>query len=204
MQDPARLQFSPDGSKLAYSATRNGKKLWLINQAPAAEYDELGPLLFSPDSRHTAYVASRRSRFYMVFDGAESQACEEIAETFQFSPDSAHLIWLGKRDGKYRLVCDLEERGREYDSAGRLMAVSPDGRHVAFAAATGRDHAVVVLDGVDGPAYDGDIFKLAFQGNRTLHVIARRMNPNSFKDEIVRVEMLLPEPAAGLLETPSR
>lgn len=193
--------FSPDSQRKAINVTRAGKELWLIDNHAGPEYDGVGLFLFSSDSHRTAYAGRRDGRWYLVLDGVESRAYEVIGDCVRFSPDSRHLWWLAKRQGKYRLLRDLNEQEPEYDWAGHALAISPDSRHVAFTAARGRMDASVrgfiVVDGREGPAY-GPINKLAFNGNRTVHAVGERLNPETFENEIVRIELLIPEDSNGL------
>lgn len=193
--------FSPDSQRKAINVTRVGKELWLIDNHAGPEYDGVGLFLFSPDSHRTAYAGRRDGRWYLVLDGVESRAYEVIGDCVRFSPDSRHLWWLAKREGKYRLLCDPVEQEPEYDWAGRTLAISPDSRHVAFVAGRGRvgtsDRGFIVVDGREGPAYDL-IHPVAFDGNRAVRAIALRMNPETYQDEIVRIELLIAEDSNGL------
>ena len=195
--------FSPDSQRKAINVTRAGKERWLIDNQAGPEYDGVGRLSFSPDSRRTAYTGRRDDRWYLVLDGVESRAYEAIDDCVRFSPDSRHLWWLAKRQGKYRLLRDLDEQEPEYDWAGHALAISPDSRHVAFTAARGpmdaSVHGLIVVDGREGPAY-GPINKLAFDGNRTVHAVAERMNPDTFEHEFVRIELLITEDSNSLGE----
>jgi hypothetical protein len=194
--------FSPDSQRMAIHVTRAQKELWLIDNHAGPEYDGVGILLFSPDSHRTAYTGRRDGQWYLVLDGVESQAFEQMEDSSQFSPDSRQFLWIAKRRGKYRLVSNLQEQGAEYDRAGKVK-ISPDSRHVAFFAMRGgvvgnaSDNDFIVVDGREGPPYGG-IFRLAFDGNRTIHAIGMRANPETFEDEIVRIKLLITEDSDGL------
>lgn len=197
--DPA---FSPDSQRMAKHVTRARTAFWLIDNQAGPEYDGVSVLLFSPDSRRTAYTGWRDGQRYLMLDGVESQACEQMEDSSQFSSDSRQFLWIAKRQSKCRLVSNLQEQGAEYDMAGKIK-LSPDGRHVAFFAARGgvagntSDSNFIVVDGREGPPYVA-IRQFAFDGNHTIHAIGMRMNPEAFIDEIVRIKLLIPEDSDGL------
>ena len=63
---------------------------------------------------------------------------------------------------------------------------------------TGR--CFIVVDGQERAAYDG-IRKLAFDGNTKVRAIGKRLNHQTFRDEILRVEVLISrEPVTSLKE----
>jgi len=135
----------------------------------------------SPDSRHIVYVQERDHKQVLVLDGVEGKEFNEIGGV-QFSPDSMHIVYragLGTKKGystKWLVVLDGKE-GKEYDEVSEIC-FSPSGTRLAYVAhykrqqswpASSRGPAGtrtlttyhVVLDGVEGKAYD-KIGKLTF------------------------------------------
>jgi hypothetical protein len=72
---------------------------------------------------------------------------------------------------------------------------------VVFAGGRGRagtsDPCFFVVDGREGPAYDL-IHPFVFNGNHTIRATALRVNPETFEDEIVRLELHIAEDSKGL------
>jgi len=152
---PGGRVFSPDSTRLAYYARRDGKVFIVCDDKEGPAFDSIGTLIFSADSKHVAYVAQRNDRFFVVLDGKESGPYEKVG-TPLFSPDGGRLAYRAKRGGTGFVVCDGKE-GPAYDE-GRWdrftnsIAFSPDGKHVAYVIRRG-GNGHIVFDGKEGPAY---------------------------------------------------
>jgi hypothetical protein len=106
--------FSQDGKHRADFISGH-TSFWLIDNKRGREYEGVGALLFSPDSQRVAYVGKRNHSWFLVLDGQESRAFDEIGDAFRFTPDSKPLLALARRDRKYRLVRNLEEQAGELE-----------------------------------------------------------------------------------------
>jgi Tol biopolymer transport system component len=182
-----RPRFSPDSRRVAYLVSlapedRGPAQFFVfMDGRKGKEHDreiQYGPI-FSPDSRHMFYVIEppwegrdEMRVSTLVLDGRESQAPGMISvgnidgETGPiFSPDSRRLAYIAHRSGSL-LDMDVDfvvVDGRAYGPYDRIESgpvFSPDSRHFAFVGfREGEVH--VVVDGVDGPVYDG-VLSLAF------------------------------------------
>jgi hypothetical protein len=91
------MEFSPDGSRLAYIARNQEHRLLIVDsveqELPAAR---LYRLSFSPNGQHIAVVAkvSETSAFCMV-DGKPQRAFEKV-EDVSWSGDGQHIGYIGR------------------------------------------------------------------------------------------------------------
>lgn len=87
------ILFSPDGSKVVYSALGSmGKWYMMINGVPLRGYDkEAFAPVFSSDSRHFAYLGINNSGFYINIDGKEDGPYDYISNP----------LFLENEKGKY-------------------------------------------------------------------------------------------------------
>lgn len=171
------LVYSPDSSKLAVAAFKEGNWLVAVNGAPSKKYDGVGEISFSPDSQHITFRAVENGQEFAVTDGVESKRFDQI-DNSHFSPDSKHVAF-GARDGsKWYLVFD-DFKGKPYDEVfGQLPLFSPDSKHLVYSAKRGAKQFVVV-DGQEENKYDGvnlysitfspDSQRLAYGGTKQNH-----------------------------------
>jgi roadblock/LC7 domain-containing protein len=163
------LRFSPNGTRVSYVATKGREAVMVCDGVEGPEYDGVEWPVFSPDSKRVAYEAHRGGKWLVFLDGVEGREYpvrkwEGPIMTFNsptnetrliFSPDGKHLAYAANTSatgGSYVQVVDGVE-GPRY-SWVRDATFSPDGKHVAYEATKGRDE-VVIVDGVERPAYDG-------------------------------------------------
>jgi len=147
--------FSPDSTRTAYWAGRNGAT-WkarspstvVVNGRDGKLYDDILNPTFSSDSTHLAYGAERDGEWFLVVDAREVNGGYERVDHVGFADDGATATCNAQRTGTPVAVVG----DKEYPSA-HSPKVSPDGRRVAYAA-TRRDHQVAMVDGVSGPAYE--------------------------------------------------
>jgi Tol biopolymer transport system component len=151
------IALSPDGSRLAYFATR-GEEPVVVNGTeitPAPGFDRQS-LTFSPDGRHLVYVRRDRHEQRLVLDGVEGPSYREVGRPV-FGPDGRLVYPI--REGKTTFVEVQPEGGRRgphrspYSLAWVKVVLSPDGKRLAYTAWDGRKEFVVV-DGSEGPRYD--------------------------------------------------
>jgi hypothetical protein len=150
---PSQLLFSPDGRTLAYPLASD-KHFWVVGDTKLGPYERVGPLAFSPDSKRYAYAAEVDGKMKVIFDGKAGEAYDEIARIL-FMPDSGKLAYAAYRavpagGGVLVAVLDGKEVSRfevsEADAwvAMSTCALSPDGKHIAWAAHNGREWYVAV------------------------------------------------------------
>lgn len=135
-------------------------------------------LIPSPDGRHIAYFMQDKDGCHVVVDGVMGKGYDSIpGNMVYFSPDSKHSAYAAtcrkddkdNKDNKTRYVVVLDgKEGKEYDSA-QDITFSPDSQRLAYhvnrmettsdpvshAANVKNVSSHWVIDGADGPEYDG-------------------------------------------------
>jgi hypothetical protein len=116
------LVFSPDGKKVAFLATREGKTEIRVNgEAAPSDVEIAGPagarsIRFSPDSKRMAVaVQDTGYELHWIVDGKTGPAVKAMVD-FDFSPDGAHYAYAFRDfenarmavmvDGKVRATCE--------------------------------------------------------------------------------------------------
>jgi len=105
------IQYSPDGSRVAYWVFRSNKWHLMVDQAESFESETLGTLVFSPDSKRLANTASKdpkKKKTFVVVDSVAQKEYDSVMDP-AFSPDSRHLIYVAGLAGKTFLVVDGQE-----------------------------------------------------------------------------------------------
>ena len=193
----ASLTFSPDGSRLAYSAKKGAKWFVVVDGEPGPEYDGIikGGPVFSLDSKHMAYASFNRAeadrlfveRFFLVLDGHAEPTSRIFGSFLTLSGDGKRVAYVVDRGNmKYSVVVGGEV-GPKYDGAAGLT-FSPDGDRFAYVAGSG-DKGIVVSDGQPGTAYDAvggltfspdgnHIVYAARQGQKWFMVVDGRPGPD--------------------------
>jgi WD40 repeat protein len=149
-----QVAFSPDGNRMAYIDPTTRKVH--LEASESEEYEQAQCLTFSPDSSRLAYMACpAESGCFVVVDGLKHRTYPNLVlGEFVFSPDSKHVAYVAIfKSGARRLVVDGVEQGKQY-SWIRSLVFTRDGR-LAFAAGSATGVGVhIVVDGVEGKAYD--------------------------------------------------
>lgn len=188
------LVFSPDGSRLAYVASRvahvaeKEKESFLVTDGVEGKtYDSLSPgsLMFSPDSRRLVCTARKGSKYVVVVDGIEGNEYESISADPVFSADGKHLAYAALKNGESVPVMDGQE-GKADIGPARIKKIifSPDGKRIAYVTeSNGPSKNRVILDGiestqgydqVEGACFSLDSRQMAFvglRGNRSVVVL---------------------------------
>jgi len=144
-------QFSPDGSKIAYTSYRRDVGLYVINADGSGkkliygEYSGLTGFAFTPDSRAVVYSASKGESTYGIFlayvDGSGRRPIYSSEERLANPslPASGEKIGFEKGKDIYVINVDGSGLGRvtgpseENELAGDVgPAFSPDGSKIAF------------------------------------------------------------------------
>jgi len=157
----AALEFSADGSRLAYAAQRDGRWFVVVDDRESPGYVRVGPPQFSADGTKVAHVAlldvDKRT---VVVNGKPGRSYDVIsAGLIEFSPAGSRLAYGAVREGKCYLVVDSEEFG-PFDDLGTRTGYrfTADGTRVACVALVDDALRVVLGDKQGPPHYDvGDL-----------------------------------------------
>lgn len=76
------ITFSPDGERLAFIATRDGKSFAIVDGVEQNEYEQIGPPAFSSDSKNIAYAAKREDKCSLVVNGIEGAEFDSPLSNF--------------------------------------------------------------------------------------------------------------------------
>lgn len=144
--------FSSDSRHLNYGGWRSGNAYVSIDDTEYGPYDDLPPITtlpnidirvpikpkvspnaFSSDGRHWAFVAKRDDKWFVVRDGVEGKAYDEIVpDTLTFLSDGHSLVYAAVEAGHYLIARNDSEQIVE----GRLhpcgLTVSPIGTAIAY------------------------------------------------------------------------
>ncbi len=179
--DTPSITISPDGTNVAFRASRGNKFFVVVQNAQQTnkhkEYDDVLPnsLRFSPDGKRLAYIAAftdrvgnRKNGKFVVVDGIEGKPYEAIFPTRPaFSADSRRVVYAASQnpDGRNgHIVVEGTEKEVFDEVAPEGPIFSPDGQRWAYATKrAGRWH-VAISDGTKtdfGDPYD-DVGHLGF------------------------------------------
>lgn len=118
------LEFSPDGSRLAYVASPstgpNVEQVAVVDGKESPVYQAVSPssLRFSPDGQHLAYVAKREGHGdCLLLDGREGPEYLRINDPPFFSRDGQHLMYIVNSKRHAAFVIDGRELPEDYDTA---------------------------------------------------------------------------------------
>lgn len=172
----SQLIISPDGRRVAYIATADGKVfdpnvgetgevVVILDGKKGKRYGNIVSPFFSPDSKRLAYTVSHSNpnQLFVVVDGHEGEHYQEagIGNEIRdiaiptFSPDSKRFAYVASnRDaaGPSFVVVD-GQKDKSYASINQLT-FSPDSKRIAYVAVhySSQDQFVVV-DGQEGKRY---------------------------------------------------
>jgi hypothetical protein len=172
---PTYVTFSPDGSRSAYAASRDGKFFVVVDGEPGTGYAGIQETIaFSADSRHVAHSAQIGERWHVVVDGKPGPAYDYV-QTFRFAPDG-RLAVLAGIGPKSVLVIDGKEASAVDIPADDLYGgeISPDlSRAVWFRGAEAGMEGILdgkpipVVKTVSSLAFSADGRRLVFRADRT-------------------------------------
>jgi hypothetical protein len=153
LNSPQRhVAWSPDGKGVAWvqSNSPNPGVTVMVNGKPMGPtYSNATQLSWSPDGRRFAYLATSPNGFFVVIDGQELPAINDVPE-FMWSPDGKRYAFQGQRT----LVVDGKELPA---SKGGIMRESfrwsPDSKHFAYGAQVNIAGYGPVVDGEAKPFY---------------------------------------------------
>jgi Tol biopolymer transport system component len=144
------LNFSPDGKRYAYRATKNNLQCIVVDGRPGPWYKGIpvkDNLRFSPDSKHLAYVAFKDDNCVLVLDGNEQNLSFQFIDYVRFSFNSKRIVYKGrtektKHNEKWCAVID-GKKGNVYDKIFDLI-FSPDSKNIAYAVLKNNEMALVI------------------------------------------------------------
>jgi Tol biopolymer transport system component len=166
--------FSRDGEQLAYIAEKEKKKMIVLNERELETYDSVGIPVFDPRGRHLAYQAQDGGRSHMIKNGVKGPAFDTVSPP-KFCPMGERMVYIGVKLLDYAVIEDDTVVGKHM-WAGDL-ALSPDGKHLAYAAGDEGKGSGLVIDGRKGDERFFSFIKgagLTFLDNSTVQGIAYR------------------------------
>jgi Tol biopolymer transport system component len=175
--------FSPDGRRVAYIAWESRDEQYVVvDNKKGKTYEDVGKPVFSPDSKHVSYAAWRAGKTFVVTDGVEGEAFDEVNDYFRFSPDGKRMVYLAKRGGQSFLVVDSVATA--YDEildfkfspdSKRLFVKARRGNKLLMAVEGEPPKEFEVTPSKQGEAYEGHHFQLAVSpdSTRTAYVLRR-------------------------------
>ena len=105
------LVFSSTGKLAIFGMDVSSANLLIDGRRIASYGAAVGGIAFSSDGSHLAYGIQRDGQSYMVVDGIEHGAWQNIDTPPVFSPNGKHAAWVGTNEGKSRIVVDGVEAG---------------------------------------------------------------------------------------------
>ena len=148
--------FSPDSKHVACAVNLDGRSCAVVlDGKPGPPFAHIVPqsLTFHPATGQVVYVAAPGAKYVVVVGEKAGTPQFRVNEgRVVFSADGKHMAWLRERkpDQLYTatmsvLVLDGKETGKEYFLAGgESLAMSPDGRRLAFSAKIGEAFPAVI------------------------------------------------------------
>lgn len=159
--DGGSITLSQDGRHVAYLARKGDKWLVVADGKDGHEYDEIlscppmvtCPLTIDRAGKPVAYVVRKASKWVAVVHGKEQAEYDYIRE-LAIGPEAKRVAYVADT-GRRSLVVDNGREEPKYRWAAGLV-LSQDGKRLAYKASKRRrGSSLVVLDGVEGPVYDG-------------------------------------------------
>lgn len=154
------IVFSSGSGHVAWVASigpeEDPKSQVVIDGQPGPPFDGVENLVFSGDGEHVAYVGllgtGEARRWTVVIDGQEGAELDHGAYRFTFSPDGDHHAWVETigPEGEERWCVTHDGQPGPWHDPLAFPVFSPDGQHLAYAAADG-DIMTVIVDGLPGP-----------------------------------------------------
>ncbi len=149
----------------------------------------------SPDGAHFAIWGGERKKTHVILDGKPGPVFAEVSIPV-FSPDGTRLAYVAEAEKEGSFIVADGQKGQKYDcialgSDSRRpdwpkCLFSPDGKHLAYAAARGVKW-MAVLDGKEGREYDSvDSLVFSEDGNHLAYRAGARGEWNRWEHFIVR------------------
>lgn len=144
------ITVSPDGSKVAYSATENlNFRKIVVNGVEGPTFMEIGMPEFTSDSLNLVYTITKNEETFIVIDH-KVRYDFQIAQGPLVTSDPKQLVFSTKpnKDGKQLFVIsDLQMQKKQvFDSCGETFAANNDMSQVAVVCREGNIRTVKVID----------------------------------------------------------
>ena len=152
--------FAPDSARAVYSPSVGKRRAVVVNEEELGLYERVDDhsFVFSPDGKHLAYKAGDANSWFIVVDGKRGRAYAGVGRP-AFSSDGRKLAHAAcdrcggaREDAAMFVVVDGRKIGVEYSDIAEPIALSADGRRMAFAARRGSAQ-FVVADGKEERTY---------------------------------------------------
>jgi len=161
--DILNMNFSPDGSKLAFTAERKNRFYVVVDGNEMGPFNTLlsDTVVFSQNNKRYAFAAGYMPRpdkedFFIVLDGEQGPKFDVISmEPPRFSPNGDRFIYIVRHKGKRFAILDGRE-GPKFEETGGGPFFSHDGSIVLYKGLRDDSGYVVVNDSVFGGYYGLD------------------------------------------------
>jgi hypothetical protein len=125
------VAFSPDGSKVAYTAKLDKKAALIVNdKVVSPEVDLVGPPKFSPDGR-VVYQVKTKKGWCLMADGAKATAEFDRVGKPVFTRDGSKIAFRARQGKKWAVWVGDRKMSPDFEKLGPI-AVSVDGAAVAY------------------------------------------------------------------------
>jgi len=151
---PGVLRFAPGGRTWGYVGIGGDSCFAMLeHDTVAVGTDAAGPR-FSGDGGKAVFAIKQQGRWTVIADGVPDEPGFEMIGTGPyFNADGSRILYRGRIDRQKSQIVVDGTRGTVYDG-GEDPVFSPDGQHYGYLAIRGTKW-VAVLDGQEGPEYDG-------------------------------------------------
>jgi hypothetical protein len=152
--DSVSTGFAFVDGDVVYAAWRGKAPHHVWGGTVRGPFEKLLVTRFSSDGKHAVAAARTEGRQVLLVDGEEVAVPGEIAH-YVIGP-GGEVAYAHVEDGATRVVFRGEPLPGSFDEVNE-MAVSPDGRHVAFWARRGKEWSVIT-DTTEYPGFGGPFF----------------------------------------------
>jgi hypothetical protein len=156
LPDPPVIGRSEDDLHVAWAQlTEDGKLIVVVDgKTDSVKYDDVSFIVMSPKGERIAYPVRKGSKWYVVIDGKEGPAYDEISRSaITFSPDGKRFAYGARKSDRWFVVLDgkaFPEDGHDFVG---YFAFSPDSKKFVYAARKGNQQSFVV-NGKAGRMYN--------------------------------------------------
>ena len=157
---PDSTRASPDARRIAWTVAIGDKTVVVLDGIKSKEYGHVADISFSPDGKRFAYVAMRDDgkKLVLVVGGVEGKGYDGFHEENRYFGPDGNSIAYEVRDGDHFKVVHDDVESKGYRGGACPPVFSPDGKRIAYAAFPEPEPStriLVVVDGKEGPLYDG-------------------------------------------------
>lgn len=184
--------ISPDGKRIAYAASTDQKKWYMVTEnlqthdlVKGAEFESVYFPTFSPDGTKLAYTALQNGKWFVMIDNDKGFEFDQVSVP-SFSPDGSKIAYVAVESGKQFIMIN-DKKGPEFDLVYSEISFSPDGSKVAYGVKQG-SKSFVIVEGKKGPEFDvvalptfnpmGDkLAYIAVQGDKVFVMVDDKKGP---------------------------